>query len=351
MTTLDMKNEYILYAHKDFNFPLPNGRWSKRVGAKTRYGSLWLQLELPRWLKEDRIDVFWGTQHLLPLMMPKVIKAVLNVHDLVHYVFPKTMKMLNFIINKLIIPPSIRRADAIAAISGWTLNDVRTYLKPVNKIMRVTHLGVGKQFYPRDAIAARQKIKHLYNSDDPYLLTVGTFEPRKNVVGIFRAFSLIAHQIPHHLVLVGQKGWKNDNVLEEIQRSNLIHRIHMPGYVEDELLPEMYSAADAFIFPSLYEGFGLPPLEAMACALPVVASNVSCLPEITGDAALLVNPQDPRDIANGILRIIREPALRQRLIEKGLKQAANFTWEKTAKQMLDIFNTFDSHTSYFEVNK
>jgi len=185
LADLDQENEYILYAHKDFQFPLTNPKWRKRFGAKTNYGSVWMQAELPFWLKHDKVDLFWGTQHIIPLAMPKNIKAVLTVHDLVHYVFPGTMKPLNLLINKMIIPPSIHRTDAIVAISKWTLKDVLTYLNPENKIMTVNPLGVGKQFYPRNPTDARKRLKPFFNSDKPFLLTVGTFEPRKNEVQMF----------------------------------------------------------------------------------------------------------------------------------------------------------------------
>lgn len=122
LAQLDQKNEYILYSHKDFDFPLPNDRWSKKVGAITHYGSVWMHAELPFWLKRDKVDVFWGTQHTLPVFMSSKIKTILTVCDLVHLVFPDTMTTKNLIINKLLIPPSIRRADAVIGISHWTIS-------------------------------------------------------------------------------------------------------------------------------------------------------------------------------------------------------------------------------------
>jgi len=340
LAQIDLENEYILYSHKDFAFDLPSAKWKKRSGAKTRYGSVWMQAELPFWVKEDSIDLFWGTQHILPLMMPSRIKAVLTVHDLVHYIFPKTMKPLNLLINKMIIPPSIHRTDAVVAISNWTLSDVRKYLNPQNKIMEVVHLGVGNPFHPRNAQESKEAMKKKFGIPNDFLLTVGTFEPRKNIAGIINAFSLIASKIPHDLVVVGQHGWKNRHVVRQIELSDIRRRIHMVGYLSDEILPVMYSAADVFVFPSLYEGFGLPPLEAMACAVPVVASNVSSIPEIVGKAALLVDPHNPVEIADGILKIINNSSVRFELIGRGLHQASTFTWGGTARRMLEIFNRF-----------
>ncbi len=342
LAMIDQKNEYILYAHKDFDYPMPGGNFRKRSGAVTRYGSLWMQAELPLWLTQDKVDIFWGTQHILPLLMSRRIKAILTVHDLVHYVFPETMKRRNFLINKYIIPPSIHRTDAVVAISNWTLSDVKKYLAPKNKIMEVVHQGVGRPIFPRNRVVAKEKIKEHYGLEGPFLLTVGTFEPRKNIAGLFKAFSLIADKIPHRLAVVGQKGWKNQNIISEIQESKIKDRIHLLGYVPDEILPDVYSAADVFVFPSLYEGFGFPPLEAMACAVPVVASNVSSIPEVVGDAAMLVNPYDPPDIARGILKVVTDLSYRQEIIMKGITQASKFTWNKTAEHMLEIFERVGS---------
>ncbi|MCG3203801.1 MAG: D-inositol-3-phosphate glycosyltransferase [Elusimicrobia bacterium] len=337
LASIDSKNEYILYCHKDFNTPLPGPNFRKRSGALTRFGNIWMQTELPFWLKQDRVDVFWGTQHVLPVFMEKHIKGVLTVHDLVQYAFPDTMKMKNLWINKIIIPPSVHRADVIVAESNWTIADVKKFINPKNKIMKTVYLGVGPTFFSRDKETSRKKIKEQYGIDAPFLLTVGTFEPRKNIAGLFRAFSLIADKIPHHLAVVGQKGWKNKKITEEISGSRIKNRIHLLGFVPDDILPEAYSASDLFVFPSLYEGFGFPPLEAMACAVPVVASNVSSIPEVVGDAAMLVNPHDARSISEGILKVVSTPTLQKDLVERGLKQASLFTWKKTADEMLKIF--------------
>jgi len=341
LARIDKKNEYILYAHKDFQFDMPSKGWRKRVGAYTRYGSVWMQLELPFWLKQDKVDLFWGTQHILPLFMSSSIRSVLTVCDLIHFVFPRTMKPLNLLINKMIIPPSVRKSDAVTTISNWTLLDVKKFLKPKNKIMETIPLAISENFWPRDGEESKKKIKEIFGFDGPFLLTVGTFEPRKNIVGAFHAFSLIADKIPHRLVVVGQKGWKNETVRDEIKKSNLFDRIVLAGYVEDEDLPYIYSAADLFIFPSLYEGFGLPPLEAMACGIPVVASNVSSIPEVVGEAAVLVNPYDVNEIAEKILQVLTDSSLKQSLVQKGSIQAKKFNLEKTAAGMLDIFNRLE----------
>lgn len=341
LSKIDKKNEYVLYAHKEFTFD-EAPQFTKRYGALTRYGSVWMQAELPFWLKRDGIDMFWGTQHVLPLAMDNKIKSVLTVHDLVHYVFPETMKPMNLYINKLVIPPSIKKTNAIMADSAWTLLDVKKYLNPSAKIMEVVHLGVGENFYPRNADEAREKIRKKFNLPAPFLLTLGTFEPRKNIKSIFKALSFIFEKIPHHFAIVGQKGWKNQEIIQQMSASQFADRIHFLGYVSDEDIPDVYSAADMFIFPSLYEGFGFPLLEAMSFGVPVIASNVSSIPEVVGEAAHLVNPLRPEEIAEGILRICNEPDYRKQLIHRGIKQSARFSWDKTAQMTLELFQKMES---------
>jgi len=343
LSEIDDENEYVLYAHKDFDFKLPNHRWTKKFGALTRYGSVWMQAELPFWLKRDKVDLFWGTQHILPLMMSGQIRSVLTVHDLIHCVFPGSMKPLNLIINKMIIPPSVKKADVVATDSYWTLLDVKNFINPQKTAMEVVKLAQGRQFWSRDRKESKEKVARIIGSSEPYLLTVGTFEPRKNLVGAFRAYSLIAEKIPHRLLVVGQKGWKNNTVLQEIKNSSVKDKITFAGYVADEFLPFIYSGADLFIFPSLYEGFGLPCLEAMACGVPVIASKVSSIPEVVGDAALLVDPNNHQEIADKIIQVLERPELRRDLVNRGKKQSSDFTWEKTAREMLSIFNRLSAN--------
>ncbi len=337
LATDDRDNEYVLYSNRSFDFDLPP-HWKKRAGAKTRYGSLWVQAELPFYLKKDRIDVFWGTEHVLPVFLSRRVMTVLTVCDLVHALYPQTMNSLNYFLNKLLLPSSVRRADAIVTISEATLADLKKYFPPRTDLLRPVHLGVSDAFSPRDRSGAQERVEAVYPGLPPYLLTVGTFEPRKNISALVRAYLKIADHIPHHLAIAGQKGWKGDAVREEIERSGKKDRIRLLGYVADELLPDLYAAADLFAFPSLYEGFGLPPLEAMASGVPVLCSNASSLPEVVGDAALLVDPRDTDQIAAGLRRLIDDEAYRNRLVARGLTQAARFRWEKTARQIKEVFD-------------
>src|SRR5262245_5981355 len=279
----DHDNEYILYSNRDVRFDLP-ARWRKRTNGVLPYGSLWVQAELPGWLARDRVDVYWGTEYPLPLAAPKRVKLVLTMYDLVHVFHPETMSALNLALTRLFLARSVARADAIVTISDSTRADLQRLMSPRTALIRTIPLGVNGAFAARDRNGARTRVEQHYPGLGPYVLTVGTFEPRKNVGALVRAFQTLAPRIPHTLAIAGGGGWKHAPLLEEIERTGLRDRVRRLGHVPEELLPDLYAGADAFVFPSLYEGFGLPPLEALASGVPVVCSNSSSLPEVVGDA-------------------------------------------------------------------
>jgi len=190
----------------------------------------------------------------------------------------------------------------------------------------------------RDKEAARSYILHQYGIKDPFILYVGTLEPRKNIPTLIHAFAKVKKDgFPQKLLLIGGKGWKYEEIFSAINELSLTDQILIPGYVPDEDLVYFYNVADLFVYPSLYEGFGLPPLEAMACGTPVITSNKSSLPEVVGDAALLVDPLDVRALAGAIERVLANEELRAQLSERGLKRAKFFSWKKTAERTWEVY--------------
>lgn len=335
---LPTDHEFILYAHRDFSFQTTKPTWRKRIGSGRLYGSVWMQTQLPYWLMQDEIELFWGTQHILPLLGKRTIKTLLTVHDLIYLRYPETMTAKSLMINKLLVPPSLKRADFLITISENTAQDIGVFFPATRKPLRVVPEGISAQFYPRPKQEARILIEKHLKVTPPYLLSIGTFEPRKNFAGCVEAFSKLADQIPHQLLLVGPKGWKMTPVQKRIQPFAARGRAQILGFVPQELMPFLYSAADLFIFPSLYEGFGLPPLEAMACATPVVASQAGSLPEVLGDAAIWVDPHDSDSIADGILSLLRDAELQDAMTQKGLSRAQLYRWDRTAAAILEIID-------------
>jgi len=294
------------------------------------------------------VDLFHATEHLLPRFSS--VRTVFTLHDLIFLFHPETHKPLNRWFLTLMMPRFLRVADAVIAVSECTKRDaIRFYGIPEEKIT-VIYEGVNPRFRPADpeAIAA---VRARYSLPEHFILYVGTIEPRKNLAALLEAFhhllatcslrpapcDLLPATCDLRLVIVGKRGWLYEGFFHRLRELGLEDRVIFTGYVPDEDLPAIYSAADLFVFPSLYEGFGLPVLEAMACGTPVVCSDTSSLPEVAGDTALLVDPTDVRALAAAMERALTDEHLRAEIRARGLGRAGHFTWEKAARGTLEVY--------------
>ena len=230
------------------------------------------------------------------------------------------------------------RADRIIVDSEYTKADILRFYSVPEERIDVVHLGVEEHVRTAGEEEMRAALSR-YGVRVPYLLHVGRIEKKKNLCRTLEAYAGIKKRLsdPMQIVLAGTPGPGGEEVFEAIERLNLNEEVHLAGYVRQEDLPALYSGAMVFLFPSLYEGFGMPVLEAMACGAPVLTSNVTSLPEVAGDAAVQVNPLDVGSIATGILRLVEDPALREQCVRKGLERAREFTWEKTARETLAVY--------------
>jgi glycosyltransferase involved in cell wall biosynthesis len=262
---------------------------------------------------------------------------VLTVHDLIFRRYPAHHKRLNRWYLNATMPLFCRRADHIIAVSEQSKRDViEAYGIPPEKIT-VIYEAADPRFCPQAAetIAA---VRARYRLPDRYLLFVGTIEPRKNLGRVLTAFErLHAEGLTDALVIVGKRGWLYDDFFARLEASPAKQAVIFPGFVPDADLPAIYSGAQALAFPSEFEGFGLPVLEAMACGTPVVCSNTSSLPEVTGDAALLVDPLDVDALTEALRRVLNDPALAADLRGRGLVQAARFSWARAAEETLVVY--------------
>jgi glycosyltransferase involved in cell wall biosynthesis len=340
----DRVNEYLAFAYGNFRadalpaslaaLPRANIALDARPWRMGVWAAHALNLGMERAFPP--MDLFHATEHLLPRL--KKTKTVLTLHDLIFQFFPEYHLPLNrwFLVNAM--PHFLRRADAIIAVSECTKRDaIATYQLPAEKIT-VIYEGVNPRLKPeRDAekiAAARTRFAH----DEPFLFFVSTIEPRKNIIALVDALRVLRGRgYPHRLLIAGRPGWLYQATFEHVKKAGMEAFVDFLDYVPDEDLPALFAACDAFVFPSLYEGFGLPPLEAMACGAPVVASNTSSLPEILGDAALLINPRDVGAIADAVERVITNTALRDELRVKGFAQAAKYSWERAARETLGVY--------------
>lgn len=300
---------------------------------------LWYRLSLPlpvQWVTGP-LDLFHSPDFVLPPVSGG-IPTLLTVHDLsfAHYpdVFPKPL--VDYL-NR-VVPRSVARASHILADSQATQEDLcRLWYVPRDKIT-VLYSGVDAMFAPVTEAATLTAVQQRYQiGDTPYLLAVGTVQPRKNYQMLIQAFRGVADQFPHQLLIAGGKGWLYDDMLAEVERQGLNGRVRFLGFVADADLPALYSGATLFLFPSLYEGFGLPLLEAMACGVPVVTSNASSLPEVAGTTAVQLSPLDQQAWTNEMLALLHNPARRSQMVAEGFRQARQFSWHQSARQLLAVY--------------
>lgn len=298
------------------------------------YQEPWRQLLLPFQLRKYEIDVCFFTNFVLSVLAR--CPMVLTIHDLSFKLFPRTHSLRRVIWARSLVPVSTRRSKRIIADSNNTKLDLLRFMNINAAKIKVVHLGAPAQFNPESRPDDEEALKH-YGISKPYVLFVGTLEPRKNLNFLIKGFDKASQKNPDlHMVLAGRRGWMAQAIFDELERRDLLGKVHITGYVKDQYLPALYREAVAFIYPSLYEGFGLPPLEAMASGIPVIVSKGSSLPEVVGDAGLYIDPLSVDELAEAIDRVANDSELVADLREKGFQQAAQFSWQQAARETMEI---------------
>jgi glycosyltransferase involved in cell wall biosynthesis len=348
LAAVDSENDYVIFARGDHFDDLPRmrpgppaGRAGLRV-LKVRAPSrplrlLWEQTVLLWRLRQLGIDVLHSPHHTTPLA-PCGYRRVVTIHDLTFFLLPERYPTTRRLYFQTMTRLSARVADAIIVPSEAVKGDVMRILGLPPERLFVIPEAAGPAFHPQDAVAI-EAVRRRYGLEGPFLLSVGSLEPGKNRERLLQAFArLRARGLNHTLVVAGQRAWRYEGDAPLARRLGLADSVRFLGHVPQADLPALYSAAEVFVFPSLYEGFGLPALEALACGTPVVASNVSALPEVVGDAALQVSPLDVEALAGAMERLLRDDRLRSDLRERGLERAAQFSWEKAARQTVEVYH-------------
>jgi glycosyltransferase involved in cell wall biosynthesis len=308
---------------------------------------LWTHVRLSTELLLHTPDVLFVPAHVLPLGAPlrPRMRALVTIHDLGYLRFPEAHTPAHRLYLRLSTLWSARAATGVIAVSAATRADlIRLAGVPPEKIA-VVHHGLSPRFRPVEDAAAIATAQARYSIGGEYFLYVGTIQPRKNLLRLIEAFAQILRIADANLqsaignlqlVIAGKKGWLTEAIERRAAELGVADRVHFAGYIADDDLPALLSGALAFVFPSLYEGFGMPVLEAMACGAPVLTSTTSSLPEVAGDAALLVDPEDTAAIAAGLARLANDAALRAGLRARGLARAATFTWDRCAEETLAV---------------
>jgi glycosyltransferase involved in cell wall biosynthesis len=286
----------------------------------------WYPSRLPRLARELELDLLHCPVPLAPRASP--VPLVVTVHDAMQWDHPEWFPRMTRLYGVL-LAAALRRATRVLTPSIDSRRRLLAALDLDPERIDVTPYGVDERFSPG---APAPAILENLGVPQPYLLTVSTLQPRKNLEAALGAFECLADAgAEHHLVVAGARGWSDDELVARFERARLSSRIHLVGRVADDALVTLYRGADCFVFPSRGEGFGLPPLEAMACGTPVVASRASSVPEVVGDAGVLVDPDDVADFAGGLERVIGSPAIREDLVRRGRERAKEFSWARCAE--------------------
>lgn len=338
----DAGMDYEVFTHERA-WPAPAGMRVRHTRWPTHHPLAripWEQMVLPAWLYAGKYDLLHALAFVAPLAWRG--RTVVTVFDLSFLLFPERFRVYNRLYLSLFTCLSAQRADRVIVISESTKRDAVRLLGLDPQRVSVVYCGVDAMYrpLPADVVAEYRRRKGL---PERFVLFVGTLEPRKNIVGLIEAYRLLAADWPRGagelpaLVIAGAKGWYYQDVYQTVERAGLMDRVFFPGYVPADELPYLYNAATLFVYPSLYEGFGLPPLEAMACGTPVVTSDRSSLPEVVGDAGVLVNPDEPAAIAQALRVLLVDEEMRRALAEKGRRRAASFSWRRAAQETTAVY--------------
>ncbi len=369
LLTQDKENQYLLYSDADTEI-FENYKNAELKIIKVK-GILW-HLKVFLNLKNDKIDLFWApTSYIIPFLIGKKLPYVITVHDIVAFLFPSFHNKKAILIEKLTLKRSIKYAKKIFVVSESTGKDLINYFKISKDKLLVTYNSVvpsTKYEVPSTKYQVRstkyqvpstkyqvpstkyevRSTKYQVPStkyevpstkyqvpSTKYILTIGTLEPRKNHIRLIQAFDSIKNEFPDlQLWIGGGNGWSYEKIFEEVEKRNLVKRVKFLAYVDEQDLPKLYENAELFAFPSLYEGFGIPIIEAMSYGCPVLTSDNSAMTEVSGDAAILVNALQTDEIADALRKILKDEKLRKDLIGKGFKNIKRFSWDQAAENIL-----------------
>ena len=346
LAVADRENEYFLFADRDPEKDPDLRREIKKLELGSNFKIIflnslnrfwWNLWALPNYLKKNPLDLF-HTQYIAPFWMPKNIKLVLTIHDISFNFFPEYIKKTDLLFLKTLIPRSLRRADKIITVSANEQKKIVDFYKIAPEKVDFTYNGVDfARFSHEYSAEEKENVRKKYSLPEKFLLYIGTLQPRKNILIVIRSME----SLDIKFVIAGKRDAHNfdQKINEAIEKNGLQDKIIFPGWIDEEDKPILLQMADCFVFPSLYEGFGIPIIEAMAAGLPVVCSDIPVLREIGKNAALLCDPKNSQQFEENILKTSNDQPLREKLVRTGIETAQNFTWQKTAEKTLEVYTS------------
>ncbi|MHC6181309.1 glycosyltransferase family 4 protein [Clostridium sp. JNZ X4-2] len=341
LNNIDNINSYLLFMPKSFknDICLKKNFTLNTISPQSK-ASFWEEINIPNKIKCSKIELYHVPQNGVGLPADKNCKFVITLHDVIPYKMPETVSSRYLKIFSEYIPEIIPNCDGIITVSDFSKKDImKAFNFPEDKIY-VTHLASEEIYKPLDKNISKYIAKRYYSITGDYILYVGGFSPRKNILGLIESFNRLIslYKKPIKLVIAGTKGKSYSTYSERTETLNISDKVIFPGFISMEHLPFIYNAAKLFVYPSFYEGFGLPPIEAMACGIPVITSDTTSLPEVVGDGALLIDPEDQNKLCEAMLNVLSDDNLKKRLISAGIQRISKLSWRKTASDTISIYN-------------
>ncbi len=348
LAQIDCYNQYILYIDRaDSENVLPKQKNFKIKRLRPANYLVWEQIALSMQAKKDGLDILHCTGNTGPIRLDKQIKLIITIHDVMFLinssVLPESSSLYQRwgrTYRKINVPIVAKYAERIITVSCFSKADIKKHIPILkNAVIDVTHEAYAESFLPLNRNDARDKIKNKFGITENYILLLGANDPRKNTGFVIRKYIELKRdkRIKEKLIIVGLPDWRQTNFYNTIVQSNSTEDIIFTEFISEEDLVLFYNCASVFLYPSLYEGFGIPVLEAMACGVPVIASNITSIPEVVGDAAFLINPRNHSELETTLLALLNDPILRKNLIERGFEQIKKFSWQKMAKETLLVY--------------
>jgi glycosyltransferase involved in cell wall biosynthesis len=348
LSEADKGNKYVLYIDREDvegilpkreNFQIKNiGSWNYLI---------WEQILLPLEARKDKIDILHCTSNTSPVFLPRGLALVSTVHDVSYLkpysVMPKSpylYQKLGRVYRKAVVPKSLKKSDMVITVSEFAKKDILSHIHFLNEAkVFITYEAVSDVFKVIDKEDAKRFAKLRYGIAGNYILNVGGRDPQKNTAFLIENFIELkkTRRSLGKMVIVGFLNYNKTDFYKDLVNSGLKNEVYFIDFVSENELVQLYNGAELFVFPSLYESFGLPPLEAMACGVPVIASNTGAIPEIVGDAAMLINPKSKDEYRAALLRLLGEQGLRQELIRRGFERIKKFSWLKMAVETLSVY--------------
>jgi glycosyltransferase involved in cell wall biosynthesis len=353
LALLDSENEYKLFTDivdkqklveikKDLG--ILNKSNFRIVSLKTKNKFFWNFWTLPKYLLKNPVDVYL-TQYITPWFVSRKIKIITIIHDISFEFYPQFIKKSDLFFLKKLIPCTLKRADKILGVSRFTQDEIVKHYEIDPKKVDWFYNAVSEDFKAQNISEKKiEEVREKYKLPQKYILYIGTLQPRKNIPALVEAYALLKLELatktnPIKLVVAGGKGHNYDGLIDNvIKKTNLADDVFLPGYIDEEDKAAIMKGADIFVYPSFYEGFGMPIIEAMSLGVPIVVSDIAPHKEIAGEAVLFFNPRIPGELTQKLREIISSEIVRDNLVRKGEVQLQKFSWEKSAKKMIEIFS-------------